>query len=427
MSNSTTTVAQVEMTVDELLEIPGAGNIITADPKPNLFTRNDPSKDVKFLDHKPDPAPVVDTKADPKPDPAAVIDPKPDPDPNADPDPKSDPAANIDPLHPDNLDPNPDPANIGRPKIDKSGLEELGKKLLEDKIIFPFNDDKPIDKYTVDDWKELLVENFKEKEKEIREEVPVEFFKALPEELQYAAKYVADGGTDLKNLFRSLAAVEEVRALDPAKEGDQVQIVRGYLQATNPDWTQDEIDEEVTGWQDKGELAAKAAKLKPKLDAMSEKQVAYKLQQQETMRKQQVEQSQNYMNNVYKVLEPGELNGLKLDKKTQNALFAGLVQPNYPSVSGRQTNLLGHLLEKYQFVEPNHSLVAEALWLLSDPDGYKNKVREIIKKDVVTTTVRQLKTEEKNKIASSTTPDDPEGNGQQTKKISRPSGNFFKR
>ena len=27
-------------------------------------------------------------------------------------------------------------------------------------------------------------------------------------------------------------------------------------------------------------------------------------------------------------------------------LYNGLVQPNYPSVSGTNTNLLGHLLEK---------------------------------------------------------------------------------
>lgn len=425
MAEQTTAVETKDMTLDQLLEIPGAESIMIPEQKNNLFTRPDPSKDVAFIDkpdfQKPDPIidPKVDPVIDPKVDPAAVVDPKVNP--------KVDPAEDLDPLNPDNFIQDPEDKNTGRPKLDKSALQELGTKLIEEKIIFPFDDDKPLDKYTVDDWKELLVSNFQEKEKEISEKVPLEFFKALPEELQYAAKYVADGGTDLKNLFRTLAAVEEVRALDPDKEADQVQIVRSYLQATNPDWNQDEIDEEVTGWQDKNELAAKATKFKPKLDAMTEKQVAYKIQQQEKLRTQQLQTAQNYMSSVHKVLEPGELNGLKLDRKTQNSLFAGLVQPNYPSVSGRQTNLLGHLLEKYQFVEPNHSLVAEALWLLSDPDGYKSKVRETVKKDVVSTTVRQLKTEEKNKIQSSTTYDDPENTGNQTKKIARPSGNFFKR
>jgi hypothetical protein len=59
----------------------------------------------------------------------------------------------------------------------------------------------------------------------------------------------------------------------------------------------------------------------------------------------------------------------------QGLLFSGLVQPNYPSISGKPTNLLGHLLEKYQFVEPRHDLIAEALWLLADPNGYKGKVK----------------------------------------------------
>ena len=55
----------------------------------------------------------------------------------------------------------------------------------------------------------------------------------LPEELQYAAQYVANGGTDLKGLFRTLAQVEEMRQLDPSDEYDQAEIARQYLYATN--------------------------------------------------------------------------------------------------------------------------------------------------------------------------------------------------
>jgi len=63
--------------------------------------------------------------------------------------------------------------------------------------------------------------------------------------------------------------------------------------------------------------------------------------------------------------------------------------------------MLGHLLEKYQFVEPRHDLIAEALWLLADPDGYKGKVREQGSKKTVEDTVRKLKTEESRKLGSS--------------------------
>ena len=87
-------------------------------------------------------------------------------------------------------------------------------------------------------------------------------------------------------------------------------------------------------------------------------------------------------------------------------LYSGLVQPNYPSISGKPTNMLGHLLEKYQFVEPRHDLIAEALWLLADPDGYKNKVRDQGSKAAIEKTVRQLKTEESRKNTSSYTNED---------------------
>jgi hypothetical protein len=61
------------------------------------------------------------------------------------------------------------------------------------------------------------------------------------------------------------------------------------------------------------------------------------------------------------------------------------------------------LLEKYQFVEPNHGLIAEALWLLQDPDGYRTKIKEQGSKAAVEKTVRSLKTEESRKLSSSST------------------------
>ncbi len=309
-----------------------------------------------------------------------------------------------------------------------NGLVELTQKLIEKGMLTPFEGEEDISKYSLKDFEELFESNEKEKAKKFEEQVSSNFFEALPEELQVAAHYVANGGNDLKSLFRSLAQVEEMRELDPSEESGQEQIVRNYLHATNFG-TADEIEEEIEAWKDRDELGSKAKKFKPKLDAMQEQIVARQLQQQEQIRKQQQAQAQHYTENIYRALEPGELNGLKLDKKTQNTLFAGLTQANYPSMSGRPTNLLGHLLEKHQYAEPNHGLVAEALWLLSDPDGYRNKVREMGKKEAVEKTVRQLKTEQSNKITSGTGTDD-EANNRSKKTgggIPRPSGSFFKR
>ncbi len=320
----------------------------------------------------------------------------------------------------------PEDKSGGRPKVSKDGMVELANKLIEKGVIIPFEDDKPLDKYTIQDFEELLEENFKERERKLKEDVPVEFFDSLPEELQYAAKYVADGGKDLKGLFRQLAAVEEIRSLDPKNENDQEEIIRSYLLATNFG-DDDEIEDEINAWKDRNELEQKALKFKPKLDALQENIVSRKLKEQEDRKAQQMEQAKKYTETVYKVLEPGELNGIKLDKKTQSMLYAGLVQPNYPSVSGRQTNLLGHLLEKYQFVEPNPALIAEALWLLNDPTGYKEKVREITKKEEVEKTVRMLKTEQSNRAKTSPEDEQDDTSRSTRKGIPRASSNFFKR
>ena len=292
-----------------------------------------------------------------------------------------------------------DAGNKGRPKVDKSGLAELAQKMIEEGSLVPFDDDKPLEEYTTKDFRELFEANFQERENVVRQNTPKEFFNALPEELQYAAKYVADGGTDLKGLFRTLAQVEEMRELDPNDEYDQAEIARQYLYATNFG-TPEEIEEEINDWKDMDKLSQKANQFKPKLDRMQEEIVVRQLAEQEMKKQQQEEAARQYTDNVYNTLLNGEIGGLKLDRKVQSMLYSGLVQPNYPSISGRNTNLLGHLLEKYQFVEPRHDLIAEALWLLADPAGYKAKLQEQGGKTATEKTVRMLKTEEARKISS---------------------------
>lgn len=373
----TTEVSQVEVNLDELLGTPGADNImLPEEKKPSVFT--DPKVDTSFLD-TPDEG---DDNDEEKPISKTEVD-------------------NLlnEPLIGDDNDIDT-PKSTGRPKIDKSGTAELVKKLIDKGQIVPFDDDKPIDEYSIKDFEELLEANFSERENKIRQETPREFFEALPEELQAAAKYVADGGDDLRGLFRILAEVEEHRQLDPRDNNDQEYIVREYLRATNFG-NDDEIEEEIEQWRDRGDLQAKALKFKPKLDKMQERVVAQKLAQQEQMKRQQQAAAQQYMHNVYETLKNGEIGGVKLDKKTQGMLYSGLIQPNYPSISGKPTNMLGHLLEKYQYVEPRHDLIAEALWLLSDPDGYKARIKDQGKQAQVEKTVRQLKTEEARRTVSS--------------------------
>jgi len=315
----------------------------------------------------------------------------------------------------------------GRPKLDKNGLAELANKMIEEGSLMPFDDDKSVDEYTAKDFRELFEANFQQREDKIRQDTPKEFFNSLPQELQIAAKYVADGGTDMKGLFSTLAAVEEVTQLDPSNEQHQAEIARQYLTATNFG-SQEEIQEEIDTWRDIEKLEKKANQFKPKLDRMQEEIVSRRLAEQEHKKEQQEHAAKAYMDDVYNTLSVGKLGEVKLDKKTQGLLYTGLVQPSYPSMSGKPTNLLGHLLEKYQYVEPRHDLIAEALWLLADPDGYRSKMQTQGSSKANEKTVRMLKTESSRKIASSAAPEKiVPSRTTKRKTVPRKQQNFFKR
>lgn len=312
----------------------------------------------------------------------------------------------------------------GRKKIDKSGMVEVFSKLIEDQVILPFDDGKPIEEYTINDWKDLIIENISEKEKAIKEQTPKEFFEALPQELQIAAKYVNDGGTDMKGLFRALAQTQETFELNPDEPEHQEHIARQYLKATNFG-DDDLIEDQIAEWVDHGLIDKKAKQFKPKLDDMQQEVLAYRLKQQEEFKKEQIAKKEHYINNIYKTLEPAELNGVKLDRKTQQFLFEELTSAKYQSMTGKPTNKLGKLLEDYQFGDnTRYDLIAEALWLLSDPDGYKEKIRSNIKNEVVEETVKKLKTEQGRKtITSSIEPEDDK----KGRTIKRKETNIFKR
>jgi hypothetical protein len=311
----------------------------------------------------------------------------------------------------------------GRKRIE--GISDVFSKLIKEEKIIPFDDDKELDDYSPKDWEELIQANLDERVTQVRKETPKQFFKSLPEELQIAARYVADGGKDLRGLFGALSKVEETRELDIKKEKDQERIIREYLGATGFG-SAEEVTEEIEIWKDLGKLETQASKFKPKLDKMQEKVVAKRLQEQEMKKKQQQQASESYMANVYETLKGGEINDIKVDRKTQGMLYNGLVQPSYPSITGKNTNLLGHLLEKYQFVEPNYPLITEALWLLADPKGYKERLME--KGETVATekTVRKLKTAQSQKTSSAASIEEKDSGKRGTRKLPRQK-NIFKR
>jgi hypothetical protein len=414
-SNVQTSVQQVDVDIDNWLGAPGAESIVTpsvgeaTEIKPNIFSAK--KQDLSFLDKDNDEEKTDDEVKEEAKEVFKELDKE---------------FLNQDEEEEEVEKPRSD---RGRPRTEKSGLVEFLKKRIESNEMFAFDDydekkeslDDYLGRLSEKDIDELWKANVDNMKHEVASQTPQQFFEALPEELQYAAKYVADGGQDLKGLFQALAQTEEIRSLNPVDDNDQELIIRSYLQATRFG-TQEEIEEEIDTWKDLGVLEKKAKQFKPKLDQMQEQVIQAKIQEQEYHKQQQENAAQAYMQNVFEALRPAEINGLKLDKKTQAQLYTGLVQPQYPSINGRPTNLLGHLLERYQFVEPNYPLIAEALWLLSDPDSYRNELKKQGKNAAVEQTVRQLKTEQARK--NSSTPYEEEE--QKPRKIARQQ-NIFKR
>lgn len=303
------------------------------------------------------------------------------------------------------------------------GLSKTFEKLFEKGVLIPFDDDKSIEEYTAKDWQELIEVNLEEKTKDIQQKVQSDFLNSLPEELQSAAQYVMNGGRDLKSLFKVLSDTTEIIDLNPNVEEDQEIILRQFLSVTNFG-TAEEVNEQIESWKEAGQLEKWAKKHKPKLDKMYSDVVNKKVQEQEELKKQQEQRREIYMDNVYKTLKKGELNGIKIDSKKQNFLWQEMTQTKYESLNGRPTNLLGHLLEKYQFGdEPRYDLITEALWLLEDPEGYKEAVSKNKVKETTAQTVRTLKTEQARKTASTVEEQEEETR----RKIARPQKNIFAR
>lgn len=409
-----TQVTQADVNIDELFALPGAENIIVQgeeedEKKPTIFSST--GVDTSFLDNKPQPA-----------KPAAKVETSNDDDNLLSNEDAEEALNELDSL----ISQQEDSSGRGRKKVDKSGLVELASKMIEEGVLFPFDDDKPLDEYSAKDFRELFEANMKEKEAELSQRIPQQIFQSMPGEMQYLMDYISKGGTDLKGMMQQLSQVNEAMELDPSDPNDQEIIVRQYL-SLKGDMSQDEIEDEIATFKDMDRLEQKASQYKPKLEAVREKEVARRIAEQEKQKEQQQAIANEFVDSVYGVLEKGELGGVKLDRKTQNMLYTGLVQPGYPSITGKPTNLLGHLLEKYQWVEPNHELIAEALWLLADPEGFKTKIKSQGTRAATEQTVRSLKTEQARRVGSAVVERESDtATNKSRKTIQRANKNIFK-
>jgi hypothetical protein len=308
----------------------------------------------------------------------------------------------------------------------KADLVEFFKSKIEAGDIIPFNDydDKTsvedyLKKFSKKDFDELWKSNMDQKKAELIEELPIAYKNSLPPELQYAAQYFQDGGTDMKGLFKALAQVEEVKALDPEKNAREV--AKQYLTATNFGDT-DEINEQLDEWDDLGTITKKAQGFKPKLDKMEEDLLKQKLANQANLKVQQQQQYQFYLDNVVNAVKDEDLHGIKIDKKIQSALYSGLTQYDFVDSRGKRCTEFEYLLDKSMWVEPDYKTIAMVQWILKDREGFVKAAgnKEVNKE--VENTVRLLKTEQ----SKSTYNNSSEESGTKKRSLQRAS-TMFKR
>lgn len=318
----------------------------------------------------------------------------------------------------------PDDDNEGKDGSHKVyNSADIFKKLIEKKLIIPFEDDKPLEEYTEKDFIELMETNIEERSKDIEAKVQEEFFSSLPRELQMATKYVVDGGTDLQGLFRALLQSNQVQQLDANEPSHQEHIARAYLHATNFG-TSEIIEDQIREWYENGTLEKRAKQFKPVIDKMQEEVVNKQLQEQEKFKQQQIEKRKAFIDNIANVLKVGELNGIKIDKKRQEMLFNEMTTTKYQARNGFPTNLFGKLLDDYQWGDkPRYDLIAEALWLLAEPEEYKKAIRESGKKEAAEEAVRKLKMAQESGESNSSMPEDKS----ERRTIKRKQRNIFER
>lgn len=384
--NSATAVEEVDFdNLDDLLGIPSASSVIAPADTKNSVLKSD-KVDISFLDNIGD----DDTESlkDPEVAKAAV-------------------SALVDDKFTggpaDTTDEVEEKDKGGRPRLTKDAMIEAATRLIDKGVLQPFDDGKALADYTVDDFEELIQANIDSQTSEVAQNAPVQLFQQLPEEVQAVIHYALNGGQDIKSVFSQLAKAQETFDLDVANEQDQESIARQYLNLSGFG-SVEEIEDEINVLKDRGDLAKYAERYKPKLDARQAEVIEKRLKDQQSAQARKNDMEKKYHDVVYNTLNSNNLNGIPLNNKVQTMLYYGLTDATkYQDSKGNPTNALGYLLEQHQFGEKaNPSLVAEALWLLADPVNYRNSVKQLGANVANANTVRQLRTEEASRNASST-------------------------
>lgn len=276
-----------------------------------------------------------------------------------------------------------------RPKGRKpSDLISLVNELVEKEELFGFEEGEV---KTIEEAKELIKLNLKEKEKVSSEKWWEEKTKSYSPQIQAILHYAENGGQDVSTLINAISKVEETVSLDLEDESGQEEIVRQVLKLKGFD--DEEIKDQIETLKDLDKLKAKAEKFFPDLEKMREEQVSMILQEEELRNKQAKEASRNYINTIKTTLDKDNVGILKLEKDDKAKIFESLALANFTSLSGNRTNAFVKTLEELQFGKnANYEHFLNIVHFAVDKDGFLDKLKNSLKNELTETTVKKLKT-----------------------------------
>lgn len=214
----------------------------------------------------------------------------------------------------------------GRPAVKKldAGTKTLVENLIKENKLFGFQDGKI---ETERDLQELLDANFEHRDQTKVQEAYQNFMNSLSPAFQMVAQYanMVDSPAQLIPLLQSTNNAERFATLDENNPVHQEMIVRERMRLNGD--TDDIIEQEITDLKDRAKLADKAKVYKPVISKFYAEQANHLIQQQQQEEQQNFQLIQQNGENLRKMLDTPELDGIKLGKNHKGAIYEMLAVP----------------------------------------------------------------------------------------------------
>lgn len=278
-----------------------------------------------------------------------------------------------------------------KPPAKNNDLSEAVSQLIEDGTLMGF-EDEDFSVKSVDDLKELIIANLDNRETLAIQEKFNGLYESMPSEIKQAMEYVSNGGKDLKTMFKKLSAISETKEIDITEKEGQESIIRNYLLKTKFG-TEEEIDEQITEWDDLDVLSKKASIFKPKLDLLLEEDANEEIKREEKNRIKRQDLLEGYHRGIETSVKKGVVNNIKITSAESNKIYKSLTENEYTStISGRPINMLGKFIEDITWNEPDYDLLAELTLFAMNPEEYRKKIELSVSDKAIADNKRKLRT-----------------------------------